>query len=141
MIFVDANILCDCATQRSRWKQSTIILFKVRNGLIKGYISSLTVALLYYYIKKRGGYDLPIVREHTETLIENFEIIPVNKDIITKAFECKIEDFEDAIQFHSAKSAKCEIIITRNTKDFMSKKDEIELLTPEEFIDRFGDTV
>ena len=140
MIFVDANILCDCATQRTGWQQSAVILFKVRNGLIKGYISSLTVASLYFYIKKRG-FDLPIVREHTETLIKNFEIVPVSKDIISKAFECTIVDFEDAIQFHSAISAKCEIIITRNTKDYLSKKNEIELLTPDEFIDKFGDTV
>jgi predicted nucleic acid-binding protein len=140
LIFVDVNIFCDCATQRSGWEQSTIILFKVQNNLIKGFISSLTVTLLYFYIKNRG-YDIPEIREHTKTLIDSFEIVPVNKDTITQAFECQIDDFEDAIQFHSAKSAKCEMIITRNTRDFISKNDEIEILTPEEYIERFGSTL
>ncbi len=37
MILVDANIFCDCATRRKNWDTSSIILFKVQNGLHKGF--------------------------------------------------------------------------------------------------------
>ena len=140
MILVDTNIFCDCATKREHWDTSTIVLFKVQNGLHKGYISSLTVPLLYFYIKTKSGYDLPIVREHTKLLVDSFELVPLTEAIITGAFSSNISDFEDAIQYLSAEERNCEYIITRNKKDFPTNTD-IEIVTPEEFIEIYGDSV
>jgi len=140
MILVDVNIFCDCATERYGWDNSMIILSKVRNKINKGYISSLTIVLLYFYIKKEGGFDLPIVREHTKLLIDGFEISPLTEKIITLAMKSSIEDFEDAIQFITARENDCKYIITRNIKDFPNDEG-IEILTPEEFINIFGETV
>lgn len=140
MILVDANIFCDCATRRKNWDTSSIILFKVQNGLHKGYISSLTVPLLYFYIKKEGGYDLPVVREHTKILVDGFELVPLTEAIITNAFSSNISDFEDAIQYLSAEERNCEYIITRNKKDFPNNSD-INVVTPEEYIEIYGEGV
>ncbi|HFB61523.1 MAG TPA: PIN domain nuclease, partial [Bacteroidetes bacterium] len=41
-------------------------------------------------------------------------------------------DFEDALQYFSALRAECDIIITRNAKDF--KKSRIAVMTPDEFL-------
>jgi predicted nucleic acid-binding protein len=40
-------------------------------------------------------------------------------------------NFEDALQYYSAKSVKADYIITRNTKDFTYS--DIKVLTPREF--------
>lgn len=44
--------------------------------------------------------------------------------------------FEDAIQFHTAKVNNVDAIITRNVRHFKAVKDEIAVLTPEEFLER-----
>jgi hypothetical protein len=41
-------------------------------------------------------------------------------------------DFEDALQYHCALAANCDIIVTRNVKDF--KKAEIPVITPDEYL-------
>ncbi len=48
----------------------------------------------------------------------------------------RIEDLEDTIQFHSAKEV-AEVFITRNKRHFRAVEDEIEILTPEEFLERY----
>ncbi len=54
-------------------------------------------------------------------------------NVLRAAFrEEKLPDFEDCIQYHSAKAVQCEAIITRNTKDF--GKVELKIYTPEEFL-------
>ncbi len=60
--------------------------------------------------------------------------------MLNNSFESEIPDFEDAIQFYSAKEKDVEIIITRNKKDFMPVEKEIMISTPEEFIKKLGTT-
>jgi len=45
------------------------------------------------------------------------------------------KDFEDAMQYFSALSEGCDVIITRNKKDFAESK--IQVLEPQEFLDSF----
>jgi predicted nucleic acid-binding protein len=44
--------------------------------------------------------------------------------------------FEDALQFHTAEQNGVDTIVTRNVKHFGKVKDEIAVLTPEEFLAR-----
>jgi predicted nucleic acid-binding protein len=54
-------------------------------------------------------------------------------ELIQKAFDdITIPDFEDCIQYLSAKTTFCDAIITRNVKDF--KKADIKAYTPEDFL-------
>jgi len=65
--------------------------------------------------------------------LRKFSIIDLTTGLIQKAFdEENIPDFEDCIQYHSAKAASCNAIITRNTKDF--RKVELDIYTPEAFL-------
>jgi CRISPR/Cas system-associated protein Cas10 (large subunit of type III CRISPR-Cas system) len=61
------------------------------------------------------------------------EIIDVSKDIIKKSIKSDFKDFEDAIQYHCAKSlAKLDFIVTRDTKDY--KTSTLPILTPKEAV-------
>ncbi len=42
------------------------------------------------------------------------------------------KDFEDALQYFSATDSDCDIIITRNGKDF--KKSLLPVITPKEYL-------
>jgi hypothetical protein len=64
--------------------------------------------------------------------MKRYEIIEVNKNILTNALLSEVNDFEDAIIVESSRLNDIGYIITKNTKDF--NKSTIKTLTPEEFI-------
>ena len=67
-----------------------------------------------------------------ESLREFAEITPVDSEVVSNALSLQSKDFEDAIQFCSAKVAGVNCIVTRNIKDFVSF--DIEVLTPKDFL-------
>ena len=136
MILVDVNIFIDIFRRRKGWTYSLEIINRVRNRKIKGYISALTIPILWFLLSK----DIPEkdAKNYVKTIIEEFEVIPLDMQIINLSFKSEMEDFEDAIQFTSAISANCKVLITRNKEDFLVAKNNIEILTPEEFLDKYG---
>ena len=59
-------------------------------------------------------------------------ILPVNDIIIEASFESGFNDFEDAIQYNTAKENDIEFLITRNKKKY--KKNKISICTAEEYL-------
>ena len=52
--------------------------------------------------------------------------------MIEKGLSSKFTDFEDALQYHCALKTDCNILITRNGKDF--KESDIPVMTPDEYL-------
>jgi predicted nucleic acid-binding protein len=128
---VDINIFEDVIRKRGNWEGSPEILERVRNKSIKGYISVLSIPLIYF-LRKMPDKE---AREKVRKITSGFEIIDLTSKIAKNAMNDEnFNDFEDAIQFHSAIEKEINIIITRNKKDFRNVQDQIQILTPEEFI-------
>lgn len=62
---------------------------------------------------------------------ELVNVSSVNEVEVDSAIKLRSKDFEDALQYYSAKSVKADYIITRNTNDFTYS--DIKVLTPREF--------
>ena len=60
------------------------------------------------------------------------EISDLNEQIIEKGLNSNFSDFEDSLQYFSAISSDCSILITRNGKDF--KNSSIPVMTAEEYL-------
>ncbi|MBI3762122.1 MAG: PIN domain-containing protein [Chloroflexi bacterium] len=136
MIHVDINVLEDSTRKRRGGKGSEILLQEIEAGRIDGGVSAWTVAVVYYFFVKRGLNDSQ-ARQRTKLLIQDgkIQILPLTPDIIRAAFaDTRIPDFEDALQFHTAKANNAEAIITRNLKDFALVQFEIPVMTPEDFL-------
>jgi len=132
-VLVDVNIFMDVLQARWGLRSSleTISLLR-RQDEHQGYLSALTVPILYY-LELRDHTDRE-ARMHIRKIIKGFAIVDLNKRLIQAALtERRIPDFEDCIQYQSAKAAGCQAIITRNTKDF--RKIELEVYTPERFLE------
>ena len=56
---------------------------------------------------------------------------PVNERIIDQALVSDFDDLEDAMQYFSAISAKVDVVLTRNKKDFIEIS--VPVMTPDEF--------
>lgn len=132
-ILVDINVFMDILQAREGVRSSLrTIVFLREQDEHHGFISALTVPILYYLESQRLSDKE--ARGNVKKLIEGFKCVDLTADVIEAAFkEESIPDFEDCIQYHSAKVGNCQMIITRNTKDF--KKIELEVYTPEEFIE------
>ena len=59
-------------------------------------------------------------------------ICELDELIIEKGLNSEFHDFEDSLQYFSALRTECDIIITRNGKDF--KKSQIPVMIPDEFL-------
>lgn len=128
--FLDTNIVIDVLIDRKPFSDDGKIIFE--NGInkkIKLYISALSYATIYYYIKKSTS-------SHEKTMLilnklnSFIETTDVNNTTIKNALNSNFKDFEDAIQYHSAKNKSIDAIITRNPKDF--KNSSLLILTPDE---------
>jgi hypothetical protein len=69
-------------------------------------------------------------------LLENFvEIINPSRNTILEAYNSTFKDYEDAIQYFTAKeSAVIDFIITRNIKDYKYAIKTLPALTPSQFL-------
>ena len=131
-VLVDVNVLMDVIQSREGFVNSLkllTILRKQENYI--GFISALTVPILYYFESRK--YSDIKTRSNIQALLKNLTIISLTDELIQKAFDdITIPDFEDCIQYLSAKTTFYDAIITRNVKDF--KKADIKAYTPEDFL-------
>lgn len=131
-ILVDTNVILDVLIKREPFYiDSAKVWTYVSEELTEGYISAISVNNLYYIVKRLKS--LEIAEEFVDQLLNDFNIIELTKDILKQARTIPDLDYEDLIQYFSAVHRGCDIIITRNKKDFPAIG--LKILTPKEFID------
>lgn len=94
------------------------------------YASVLTLANVAYILRKSLIGDALYVE--MEKIANLLNVADLTKEHFLSALTLKSKDFEDALQYFCACSNDCEIIITRNKKDFSFSA--IDVFTPEEFL-------
>lgn len=132
-IFVDVNIFVDISEMRQGWNNSLEVITGIRNEKYNGYISALTVPVLYFR-RMRIEPDKE-TRVNVWKFVNGHRIIELTESILEQArHDNKFRDYEDAIQYYSAK-AKCDVIVTRNKKDFPHK--DVKVMNPEDFLNSY----
>lgn len=132
-VFLDTNILIDVLEQRVPYfKAAANILDLGANGKIKLYASALTFVNCIYIVRKKAGYSKVI--ESVRLLRDIISVSPMTQTEFDRAMAGMAPDMEDALQYQSALSSGCELIITRNKKHF--PQDGMPVITAEEFFDR-----
>lgn len=130
-IFLDTNILLDVLVGREpHYPPSSRIWTLVREEMIEGYLSAISVNNLYYIIRKLK--DRQTAEAFVDQVLEDFSIIGLNSRILRQARTVPKKDYEDLIQYFSAIGEGCEFLVTRNKKDFPAIG--IQLVTPQEVL-------
>lgn len=134
-VLIDTNIILDFFIARYPFDKDAAEIFKLTyNKKIRGYISALSYANAYYYIKKLTGKNNSI--ELLKNLKKIVSTIDLNANILEEALDSEFSDFEDALQYFSALSVtEIDIILTRNIKDFTKSK--LMVYTPAQFLNKF----
>ena len=130
-IVIDINILMDFLFKREGHEKVAEIFRICSKGGIKGFICAHEITTLFYFLSKTVKDEIKI-RKSLSSIMNRFEIIEVNAEILNKALTSQISDFEDAVIEASSIGKKIEYILTRNIKDF--KKSIVNAITPEELL-------
>lgn len=130
-LFLDTNVVIDLLGEREPfYNASAQIATLADKGKIKIYVSALTYSTAYYLLARFENGE--IVKEK----IRKFKIIVETSDltdkIVDKGLASNFSDFEDSLQYYCAVKMDCDIIVTRNGKDF--KESEIPVLSPDEYL-------
>ncbi|MFT5365529.1 MAG: putative nucleic acid-binding protein [Candidatus Latescibacterota bacterium] len=131
IVFVDTNILLDVLVRREpHYQNSARVWTLAERGEITTYISAISFNNIYYILRKIDGKTA--ANNALKLLRDVFESIPPDTRIINQAIDSECDDFEDAIQFHSAVRVGAQVLITRNPNDFPTSS--ITIASPDEFL-------
>ena len=130
-VLVDVCIFQDVITKRKDWEGSQKVLKLFDREDKEGWISSLTKPIIYFLsVKKIGEKNARLL---VTDLTRSFSEIPLRHVINQKALINKLPEYEDNIQFESARQFHMDAIITRNKKHY--KQENMPIYSPEEFLD------
>ena len=132
-LFLDTNIAIDFLAERHPFCESVYEIFRMK-GKWKFSVSALSFTTIYYILRKNCEHRqlLNLLRDFASLVT----IIPTDSAIIKDAITSNFSDFEDAVQYYTALSAKSDFIITRNEKDYLLS--EITVLNPVDFLEHYG---
>ncbi len=131
-VFIDTNVIIDLLAKREPFYVESQKIFTLSDtNKIKLIISSLSFVNTYYILN-----DVMKLKE-ARSILGKFKVLvqsnPLSDKIIELALnDTKFKDFEDGIQYYSALESQCQLIVTRNLKDFINSK--IPVFSPKEFI-------
>lgn len=130
-ILIDTNVFLDLLQRREPYLQDAISIMELAHkNIVEGVIAAHSISNIFYILRK--DYSIEKRKQLIRAISDVFPIIPINKEIIQKALDDNIDDFEDAIQYECALLAEVDYIVTRNVSDYTSTS--IRAITPKEFL-------
>ena len=129
-LFLDTNIVIDLLDKREPFCYDAVRLFTMAyNKKVQLLVSPMTYATASFLLRKHGP-------EEVRRLLNNFRLLSrvttANERTVDESLVSQFTDFEGALQYYSALTAKAEAIITRNKKDFANSK--IPVMTAGEYL-------
>jgi predicted nucleic-acid-binding protein len=97
---------------------------------VQGFISGHAVTNIFYILRRQVGSET--ARELLSRLLQHLQVASVTDKVIQAALQSSMADFEDAVTSEAANAAGVELIVTRNTRDFVASA--IPAVSPEEFL-------
>lgn len=133
-IFLDTNFIMDLLAREGEVQINALkVLEEGTKKKLRFYVSFLTLANFAYITRKDSKEKL---YENLKICCRLFKVIANNQTQLTRAIELNPTDFEDAIQYETALTEKCDCIITRDSKGF--EISTIPILSPIEFIENLS---
>lgn len=132
-LFLDTNVVVDflCERRDEFYLPAAMLMVKSYNKEIELSCSTLTLATASYFMEKGRINHVEIFHKISD-MISLCELVNVDRNVVEQALSSKFTDFEDALQYFSAKKYGADFIITRNKKDFSTSK--LPVLTPTEYL-------
>ena len=130
-LFLDINVIIDLLGNRDPFFEPIAKIVSLADkGKLTIVVSPISFATVNYILTKYENAKTAIEKLRKFNVLA--EVCNLDETIIEKGFNSNFKDFEDALQYYSALAAQCEIIISRNGKDF--KQSSLPVMTAEEYL-------
>lgn len=127
----DTNIILDILLNRQPFcEMSARVIDLSATKVIERYISASAITDIYYLAYKTIR-DKNKVCYLLERLLQIVSVAGVAETEILPALKSGWNDFEDAVQYYTARKIEVSYIVTRNKKDYLSA--DIVVAEPQEF--------
>ena len=134
-VLIDTNVILDVLLKQDPFYKDSFVVFQLADsGKIDGILAAVSMTNVFFLLRK-ARKDTADVYQIMDKLTTLFRVAPVNETTISNALELRWKDFEDAVQFVTAKENNVDYIITRNNIDFQNS--DIPNMSPTEFINMF----
>lgn len=133
-IFLDTNVLLDIIAHRSGESSARVIVEFCLGPMDRICVSYHSLANISYILRK--NFSIEERRSILGELCSRMKVLPGLDQHYYDLQKISGEDIEDCLQILCAEYEKCDVILTRNVKDF---KDNtlIPVLSPDEFLSHF----
>jgi predicted nucleic acid-binding protein len=130
-VLADTNIILDVILKREPFfAESYRMLNLSAQDKIHMMITASSITDIYYLLRKSGKDDVSS-RQALNQLLFITHLADVRAEDIHRALQSPVVDFEDAVAVEVARRHGCEVIITRNVKDFSGSA--IPAIIPQDF--------
>ncbi|MBE0475562.1 MAG: PIN domain-containing protein [Coriobacteriia bacterium] len=116
-VVFDTDVVLDVLLDREPHVDVASKLFAlVDNGRIEGMICATTATTIHHIAAKSFGSRraVTLVRD----LLGLFDVAPVDRDVLDRALDLRMTDYEDAVLHESAQAAGATAVVTRDGLDF-----------------------
>jgi predicted nucleic acid-binding protein len=130
-ILFDTNVILDVLLNRlPHGPVASRLMVEVERGRLEGLLGATTITTIHYLATRVVGAAR--ARKHVRTLVELFEIAPVDRNVLRNALDLGFKDFEDAVLHEAARQARASGIVTRDTVGF--GRSTLSIYTPDELL-------
>lgn len=130
-LFLDTNVLIDFLLEREPFYSSAaMIISYAEERKVDICITSLSLVTSNFICVERCKMPNDIYRRKIDFLRNFIEVCYVDKTDIYNSYDAKWKDFEDGVQYYSAKRACADYVVTRNIKDF--EENELKVISLDE---------
>jgi predicted nucleic acid-binding protein len=130
-LLLDTNVLLDVLAARKPFYETAARIWSLaEHEDVEAFVSAISFNNVYYIVRKAGGKEK--ADEALRALRDLFTPIPLDAGLINQSMDAPIDDFEDAVQFHSAARRKCDYLVTRDPDGFPTSG--VPVLSPQEFL-------
>jgi predicted nucleic acid-binding protein len=132
-VFLDINILLDyLIEERPGNKAATEILKLVVDDALICYTCPISLLNIYYILRNQKTEQER--KDIIESFLDIFNIVELDIDVLKLGLYASVTDYEDAIQYISAKKINADFIITGD-KGFIGYDLDLKRVSPVEFLE------
>lgn len=132
-IFIDTNVMIDLLAHREPFYLAAKKIFSlVDMGKYTAVVAPISFSTASYLLGRKLNYeDLVQVLRQFSSIVE---IATIDEFTVRKSLSVfsRFKDIEDAMQHYAAVNSQCDLIITRNIKDFLVS--DIPVYSPDDFL-------
>jgi len=116
-VLVDVNVCLDVPFRRAPFAEASSTIWSLaEEGRIEGLVPAHGVTTVHDLLS--ATVDAATARRFVADLMKVFEVASVDRSVLQRALGLGMPDFEDAVCAAAAEASGCDLVVTRNSKDF-----------------------